>query len=270
MVLLKRLLVLRQMRLLHLRSMLVVVSQISIPSATMLLLKLASFFTFFALNTVTLDKREHFLVLNAKLAPSNFTAVEVGNNSRCLLRGGEISKSQSSENSIVKMIVESVRNRKPQCSQYLQQLLLFNGKRDVFDNNSRGNQLFLHVMTCRSRIGRMGKKVVRGAQRRVGRTHVSHRRTRHELGTVHLTLGLSLGRVALHSIASHLTLHLAWHLVLERVVGILVRRKSMLLLLLLLLWIRLVWKIHPLGIVAIVVTGLLRVPKRRRRSVRGH
>ena len=59
---------------------------------------------------------------------------------------GEVGKSQTPENTIVKVIVEGIRERQAQVGHDLYQLLLLHCKWDVFDYNGRRDKLLVNFM----------------------------------------------------------------------------------------------------------------------------
>jgi hypothetical protein len=112
-----------------------------------LLLELTTAFSFLTLDALPLCKRKHFLVLDSKLATANLTSIEILNNSTSLFRGSKVGKRETPEYSVVKVVVERIRNRKPKTSHDLEQLLLLDCKRNVLNDDSSWDQLIVLLAT---------------------------------------------------------------------------------------------------------------------------
>ena len=130
----------------------------------MLLLQLPSSLTLLALDPFSFMQREHLLELDAELPAGDIAMIEPIDDLDRFSVGGEIGKRKAPEDSVVKMIVERVRQGELHTSHEVDQLLLFHCKRDVLDDDGRRDQLVLAIMV----------QVVR-AERRIGQVGRPHR-----------------------------------------------------------------------------------------------
>lgn len=113
----------------------------------MLFLELTTALTLLSFNSLALGGGEHLLVLDSQLPALEFKVVHSINDSGGLVGRSEVGESQSAENTIVEVVVESVGKRKTHVSHQLDQLLLLDGERNVLDNNSGRDELFIGLRT---------------------------------------------------------------------------------------------------------------------------
>ena len=90
-------------------------------------------------------QRQHLLVLDSQLPALQFKVIEHLDHGRRLLRRGEIGEGQTPENAIVKVVVESVGQRKVQLGHQLHQLFLLDGKRNVLDDDGGRDQFVVDI-----------------------------------------------------------------------------------------------------------------------------
>ena len=113
----------------------------------MLFLELTTALTLLSFNSLALGGGEHLLVLDSQLPALEFKVVHSINDSGGLVGRSKVGESQSAENTIVEVVVESVGKRKTHVSHQLDQLLLLDGERNVLDNNSGRDELFIGLRT---------------------------------------------------------------------------------------------------------------------------
>ena len=102
---------------------------------SVLFLKLTPSLSLLTLNALSLSKRQHFLVLHTKLSPTQVHVVESLDDAGSLIRRCEVGKCQAPEHTIVKMIVEGIRQREIHVRHHFSQLLFLHSKWDVLDDN---------------------------------------------------------------------------------------------------------------------------------------
>lgn len=139
-----------------------VVLQLRCCHGPVLLLELTAALSLLALNPLPFLQRKHLFILHTQLPALKLKVVQHLNHRRSLFRRGEVCKGQTSENAIVKMIVECVRKRQVHVRHQLHQLFLLHGKGDVLDHDRRRDQFILAILLGVGRIARMRTGVLAG------------------------------------------------------------------------------------------------------------
>ena len=111
----------------------------------MLLLELAASLALLALDALAFLQRQHLLVLDTQLAALELKVIEVFDHDGGLLGRGEIGKGQASEDAVIEVVVEGVRQRQTHFRHQLHQLLLLHRERDVFDDDGGRDELVVAV-----------------------------------------------------------------------------------------------------------------------------
>jgi hypothetical protein len=111
-----------------------------------LLLELATALPLLTLDSLSLSERQHLLVLDPQLSPMQLKMIHGVYDLRRLLGCSEVGESQTSEDSIVEVVIEGVWERQPQISHQLHQLFLLHCERNVLDNNGGRDQFFIDIM----------------------------------------------------------------------------------------------------------------------------
>ena len=125
---------------------------------TVLLLELTATLTLFSFNPLALSCREHLLILDSQLSALEFKVVHGVDDSGSLVGRGEVGESQSTENTVVEMVVEGVGKGETHVSHQLDQLLLLDGKRNVLDDDSGGDELLIGLRSKLIRSDRRSTK----------------------------------------------------------------------------------------------------------------
>jgi len=105
----------------------------------MLFLQLATPLSLFPLNTVPVCGWQHPLILDSQLPSLQLHMIHNANHHLRFVFMLEVRKGQTSEDAVIKMIVESVRHGKSLADHYILQLLLLDGKGNVLDDNRSKN-----------------------------------------------------------------------------------------------------------------------------------
>src|SRR2546421_9342173 len=138
-----------------------------------LLLQLAAPLSLFSLNALSFRKWKHLLVLDPQLPALQFEMIQVINDSRSLLSGGEVRKRQTSEDAIVEVVIKGVRKRQVEFCHELNKLFLLYRKRDILDYDGRRNKLLIRVGVNSISPHRLAERNVAQASKMV---HVRQRR----------------------------------------------------------------------------------------------
>ena len=77
----------------------------------MLFLKLSPSLTFLPFDTFAFLNREHLLVFDPQLSSLQLKMIHHINDSSCLFGRGEVGEGQASEDTVVEVIVEGIRQR---------------------------------------------------------------------------------------------------------------------------------------------------------------
>lgn len=137
----------------------------------MLFFQLASTLPLLPLDSFALLQWQHLLVLDPQFPTLQFKVVEHLDHGGRLLRRGEIGESQTPEHAIVKMVVESVGQRKVQLGHQLYQLFFLDGERNVLDDDGGGDQFIVYIRRSRrfwsnrtAALERTGSEVGKGTR----------------------------------------------------------------------------------------------------------
>lgn len=112
----------------------------------MLFLQLTAALSLLALDPFALGQREHLLVLDPELPSMQFEVIHGVYDRSSFFGRGEVGEGEAPENTIVEMVVEGIRQRQAQISHQLHQLFLLDSKRDVLDDDGRGDELLVHLV----------------------------------------------------------------------------------------------------------------------------
>lgn len=111
----------------------------------MLLFQLTSSLSLLSLNSLPLSQWKHLLVFNSEFSSVKLEVVHGINNLGSLLCSSKICKGQAPENTIVEMIIEGIRQREPQISHELDELLFLDCKGDILDDYGCRDELLICV-----------------------------------------------------------------------------------------------------------------------------
>jgi hypothetical protein len=112
----------------------------------MLFLELSAALPLLALDPFAFGKRQHLFVLDPQFSAMQLKVIHSLDDLSRLLCGGEVCKCKPSEDTIVEVVVECVRERQSEVGHELNQLLLFDRKGYVLDDDSRGDELLINVV----------------------------------------------------------------------------------------------------------------------------
>jgi len=118
----------------------------------MLFLQLTTPLSLFSLNLFALHRWQHLLVLDPQFPALEIQVVHLQDNSRCLLGGRKICKRQASENAVVEMVIERIREGESHFCHYRNELLFLDSEGDVLDDDGSGDELVLVPRGRNSRL----------------------------------------------------------------------------------------------------------------------
>lgn len=107
----------------------------------MLLLKLAAPFSLLTFDPLALGFRQHLLVLHPEFSAMDVHPVHGFDDDSGIFGGLEIRKGETSEDTIVEVVVEGIGLGEIHVQHDGRQGLLADSKRDVFDDNGGGDEL---------------------------------------------------------------------------------------------------------------------------------
>lgn len=113
-----------------------------------LFFQLSSALSLLPLDPLALLQREHLFVFDSQLASLKLKMVQNFNHGGGLFGRREVGESQTTENAIVEVVVEGVGKWQVHIRHQLNQLLLFHGKRNIFDDNGGWNQLIVGFLAA--------------------------------------------------------------------------------------------------------------------------
>ena len=106
----------------------------------MLFLKLSTFLSLVSFNSFPFIGRKHLLILNSELSALKIKVIHSFNNHSCLVWIREICECQASENTLIEVIVEGIRERQAHVAHKRNELLFLDSEWDIFNNNGGWNQ----------------------------------------------------------------------------------------------------------------------------------
>ena len=109
---------------------------------SMLLFQLAAPLSFLSLDTVSLGRRKHLLILNSQLTSLKIHVIHGVNHLLRILRILEVGKGQAPKDAIIEVVVEGIRYGEAEFLHEILELLLLDGKGDILDDDGRRDQLF--------------------------------------------------------------------------------------------------------------------------------
>lgn len=112
----------------------------------MLLFELSPTLPFLALNAIAFSLRQHLLVLDTELSSVEVEVVHGVNDLGSFIGSGKVCKCESTEDTIVEMVVESVWQRQVHIGHDLHELFFLNRKGDVLDDDCSRDQVLVTVL----------------------------------------------------------------------------------------------------------------------------
>jgi len=108
----------------------------------MLFLKLTALLSLVSFDPLSLLRREHLLIFNSQLSTLELHVIHRIDDVSRLLRVGEVCKGKASEDAVIEMIIECIREGQLHVRHELHKLLFLDGERYVLDNDSCRDKLF--------------------------------------------------------------------------------------------------------------------------------
>lgn len=118
--------------------------QLGVGQRAVLLFELTATLPLLPLDPFTLLERQHLLVLDPQFPALEFEVVENFDDGGRFFGRSKVGKGQTTENTIVKVVVEGVGQGEVQLGHQLHQLFFLDGKRDVLDDDSGGDQFVIY------------------------------------------------------------------------------------------------------------------------------
>jgi len=119
--------------------------QLGSGQRAVLLFELAPTFPLFPFDPFTFLERQHLLILDPQFAALEFKVVEDFDDGGRFLGRGEVGEGQTTENTIVKVVIEGVGQWQVQLGHQLHQLFFLDGERNVFDDDGGWDQFIVYV-----------------------------------------------------------------------------------------------------------------------------